>query len=591
MTINNKKLNTLLAGVAMAILCVGCGGGAGSATSSETTPKLLATISSTVPSGNPGLRNADGTTHVIPTPTAAPTIVNVVTRAAQLGKSIDLADNSTSDQAAIDAVLADVGAGSTVYFPNGTYNVSTIVLKKSGVHIMGQSRDGAIIKSSLSLAGSAMSINGLHDIVVSNLTFTSTWAGTYSTDTVTNNPSAGGPLNMIATGKNTYNVVIDSIVGEKFDRIAVRIGGGSHDIVVKNSIARNATDVGGGGAGYGFVVMGDSHLDASTNPFLGDPLKDTYFVKFDNNTTVAPYIRHGVIVQYWTHNNLITNSHFDGTRLDSIDLHGEDEYANEVSNNPVTNSQRAAVALGNSGGGHDKTGVYNWIHDNDLVGNTLGISVEYGTQSTTIEDNTIRNNTALSPVSPRGILLGGSTGTVVRNNTISNNTVPGFVAVYLTDNAAEGTEPAGGPKNWTISGNTVTNSGTAFKDAASLDSGNTIQTTWSVNPAPTVADVTASMTSYRSGLNLNRTTQQYAGTFSFTNKTASAISGPFQVELSSLPAGVNVANATGSHNGVAYITTNAGSITPGATLTISLLFNNPSKAAIPYTAAMFSGAY
>jgi parallel beta-helix repeat protein len=479
MHLKHLKADISLIGVTTTLLLAGCGGGSTTSNASTaSTARILATIATAVPANNPGLREPDGSIHVIPTPSPAPTIVNVLTRAAELGKSIDLADNASSDQAAIDAVLADVGPGNTIYFPNGTYNVSTIALKKSGVHIMGQSRDGAIIKSSLSLAGSAMSITGLHDIVVGHLTFTSTWAGTYSTDTVNNNPSAGGPLNMIATGKNTYNVTIDSIVCEKFDRICVRIGGGSHDILVKSSIARNATDVGGGGAGYGFVVMGDSHLDADGNPFLGNPLKDTYFVKFDNNTTVAPYIRHGVIVQYWAHHNLITNSNFDGTRLDSIDLHGEDEYANEITGNPVTNSQRAAIALGNSGAGHDKTGVDNWIHDNDLVGNTLGISVEYGTQGTIIEGNTIRDNASLAPVSPRGIVLGSSSGIRISGNTISNNTVPGFVAVYLKDNAAEGTEPAGGPKNWTISGNTVTNSGTAFKDAASLDSGNTIQATW-----------------------------------------------------------------------------------------------------------------
>ena len=354
MNIKNLNSNILSMGLSVTMLMTGCGAGAPGG--NATTVRSLATTATAVPPGNPGLREADGTVHVIPTPAAAPTIVNVVTRAAELGKSIDLADNSNNDQAAIDAVLANVSAGSTVYFPNGTYNVSTIALKKSGVHILGQSRDGAIIKSSLSLTGSAMSITGLHDIVVGHLTFTSTWAGTYSTDTVNNNQSAGGPQNMIATGKNTYNVTIDSIVCEKFDRMCVRIGGGSHDILVKSSIARNATDVGGGGAGYGFVITGDSHMDASTNPVLGDPLKDTYFVKFDNNTTVAPYIRHGVIVQYWAHNNLVTNSHFDGTRLDSIDLHGEDEYANEITNNPVTNSQRAAIALGNSGSTHDKTG-------------------------------------------------------------------------------------------------------------------------------------------------------------------------------------------------------------------------------------------
>ncbi|MEO7493838.1 MAG: ExeM/NucH family extracellular endonuclease, partial [Massilia sp.] len=113
----------------------------------------------------------------------------------------------------------------------------------------------------------------------------------------------------------------------------------------------------------------------------------------------------------------------------------------------------------------------------------------------------------------------------------------------------------------------------------------------SLNLAPTFVDVTASMTPYRSGLNLNRNTQQYSGTVSFTNKTSATISGPFQIELSNLPATVTLANATGSHNGVPYITSNNAAIAPGATVTIGLVFNNPPKAAIPYVATIFSGTY
>ncbi|HEU5436345.1 MAG TPA: ExeM/NucH family extracellular endonuclease, partial [Telluria sp.] len=113
----------------------------------------------------------------------------------------------------------------------------------------------------------------------------------------------------------------------------------------------------------------------------------------------------------------------------------------------------------------------------------------------------------------------------------------------------------------------------------------------SLNLAPTFADVTSSFAIARSGLALNRTTGQYSGTFKFTNNTGAAITGPFHVALAGLPAGVTVANASGSRDGVPYISASTGSIAPGASVTLTTVFNNPSKVSINYSATIYSGSF
>jgi parallel beta-helix repeat protein len=446
-----------------------------------------------------GMRNPDGSVHPLPAENVASKIINVVTRATQIGCKIDLIDNDHDDQACIQAIIEDAGttAGTALYFPNGSYNLiafsdkyksAHLVITKSAVNIEGQSRDGTIFKSHKDDAGKAsysgITLHGVHDIVLKNFTFTNTWNKTYSTQTKGNSSDAGGLTNVIATGYNnisdqpTYNVIIDNVLVEKFRRMGVLIAAGSRDILVKNSIARNATDVGGGGAGYGFVIQGKTHQSAASNPFLGVVSKDAYFVTLDGNKTEGQYIRHAVIIQYWAHNNVVRNSHFDRTQLDAIDLHGEDEYDNEISHNVITNSYRAGIGLGNSGAGHDKSGVNNWIHHNTMINCNWGITVQYGTDKTTIEHNIIRDNSANAVSSPAGIVLGKSANSVLRNNTISDNTAPGFVAVLLRDDDRENESPSGGPSHWHISGNRVSNSGATLLNKSIDASNNRIQSTW-----------------------------------------------------------------------------------------------------------------
>lgn len=113
----------------------------------------------------------------------------------------------------------------------------------------------------------------------------------------------------------------------------------------------------------------------------------------------------------------------------------------------------------------------------------------------------------------------------------------------------------------------------------------------SLNLQPALADVSASVKTTAYGLVYNRATGKYAGNFSITNTGGTALSGPFQLEFDGLSSGVTLANATGSHNGAPYITLDAATLAPGATLSVGLQFNNPAKGAINYSAKIFSGTF
>jgi predicted extracellular nuclease len=113
----------------------------------------------------------------------------------------------------------------------------------------------------------------------------------------------------------------------------------------------------------------------------------------------------------------------------------------------------------------------------------------------------------------------------------------------------------------------------------------------SLNLAPAYSNVTSSFTTWLSGAGYTRATQKYTGKYSFTNKTGSTIAGPFHVTFSALTAGVTLDNASGTHNGTPYITASAGSIAPGATVTISMIFTNPAKSVINFSNAIYAGAF
>ena len=113
----------------------------------------------------------------------------------------------------------------------------------------------------------------------------------------------------------------------------------------------------------------------------------------------------------------------------------------------------------------------------------------------------------------------------------------------------------------------------------------------SLNLAPVLADVSASVKAVQSGFTVNRITSKYSGTVTFTNIGAAALNGPLQFLLQGLPAGVTLDNRSGEFNGAPYVTLPGTSLAPGASATVALTFTNPSKANVTFTSKLYSGTF
>jgi predicted extracellular nuclease len=113
----------------------------------------------------------------------------------------------------------------------------------------------------------------------------------------------------------------------------------------------------------------------------------------------------------------------------------------------------------------------------------------------------------------------------------------------------------------------------------------------SLNLQAPAADVSGSIRAISSGLVFARLTGQWGGTLAITNTSGAALTGPLQISLSGLPAGVTLVNATGNRSGVPYITANTGSLAPGATLTVPVTFTKTGTAAIGYITKVYSGNF
>lgn len=368
---------------------------------------------------------------------------------------LDIEDTTNDDAIVLQAVINVAKEGDVIFIPKGVYNLYSTIILKSGVSLQGE--ENTVLKSmpiNGEYPGSILQGKGVYQIQLSLLKLTSAFEGQFSMDTKTNNPEAAGPKYMIQIEDNdnaepSYNITIDQVHIEKYQVMGVRISC-SHNVVVVNSVFENATDVGGGGAGYGVSIQGEGNgIDLSGK---SNDAKDN---RVENCQFIGPYLRHGVLLQYYANNNLITNNSFDNTRLDAIDLHGEDEYENEISYNDIKNIETGAgIGVGNTGSTHDKSGPANYIHHNMITNAREGIIVHLGSEDTRIEENTIVGATVTNA---SGIYLQNAPGTIVKNNTIKDSKGINFYGILLNEDQGYEGNGEGIPSNITIEENIFSN--------------------------------------------------------------------------------------------------------------------------------------
>jgi hypothetical protein len=80
-------------------------------------------------------------------------------------------NGSSDDASAIQACINQAGSGQTVYFPNGTYNLSKSLNIKGGVHYAGQSTNAVLHASSMGNWIFVFPWTGANDITIEALTF------------------------------------------------------------------------------------------------------------------------------------------------------------------------------------------------------------------------------------------------------------------------------------------------------------------------------------------------------------------------------------------------------------------------------------
>ncbi|UJF16276.1 polysaccharide lyase family 7 protein [Jeotgalibaca sp. MA1X17-3] len=381
----------------------------------------------------PGLVNADGSDHAEPVANVATTTIDVTKN------GVDTSENDQST--AIQKLIDEAEVGTELYFPNGTYTIVEYLKMKDGVNLRGESREGTIFMATPSDSGyndMLILMLGVEDVVISDITITADLVVDYEVDHTVNNPNADGlkvPIRIrdregyldldtgIQLNKPSKNILIKNVLIEKYQTMGIRVENSS-DVVIDAAIFQNAMDLGGVGAGYGVSIQGAGNNRDRTG-FSNDSKHNV--VK--NSQFIGPYLRHGVILQYYTHNNAIYNNVLTETKLDAIDIHGEDEYLNEIYGNTIKDIKTGAgIAAGNTGATHDKSGPGNYIHDNTISNSREGIKIHLGTEDTIIENNTIIGSTVPNA---KGIYLQNAPGTRVTGNTIKDNQSAGFYSVYM----------------------------------------------------------------------------------------------------------------------------------------------------------------
>lgn len=412
----------------------------------------------------PGLYEKDGTEHSMP---------EHVKESGNTLSVIDygaVANDNTKDnyQAFKDAIAAAT-EGDTIYIPNGKYYFTTSlkvnsyyahIHLKSGITLRGESKNGVILVSCFSetenkdLQTTVIGVTNASNVAIKNVTVTSnTMDLTYDNSnhnaslTIWTGPKYGitvASYNNSTIAEKTKNVLIDGVIVEKFLRSGIRISM-AQEVVVKNSTFKNATALGGGGCGYGVTIQGKAHNVDTT-----DTLFDAKFNVVEDCLFKGSYLRHGVLIQYFSHNNFVHNNTFEDILLDSIDLHGEDEYSNEICHNTILNTRSGAgIGLGNTGATHDATGRNNFIHNNIIEGGSKGITIDLNTPNTVIYKNSIKDVVT-------GIICSTSSGTRIIQNGLSNIRDEAIIVKcgFAWENASLGI-----PTGYEIKQNSVSNCG------------------------------------------------------------------------------------------------------------------------------------
>lgn len=199
--------------------------------------------------------------------------------------------------------------------------------------------------------------------------------------------------------------------------------------------SHDAVDTGGDGHGYGVAIA------YSQATVVRDSL-------FDGR------LRHGITVSWGSRETFVFGNTFDRSVADpnnfgSVDVHGQDDYANLIEANQLFGAATQGLVLGGGGTSHGNDGQWNVVRGNRIQGTGEGISVFKQTYDSILEDNLVVGTTTYA-----FRIESGSDRTQVSGNTVDGSVGLG-VSVKDSASAAilhNDLDPASGPAIQIVNG-------------------------------------------------------------------------------------------------------------------------------------------
>jgi nitrous oxidase accessory protein NosD len=315
--------------------------------------------------------------------------------------------NSTNDDAVgIKVAISIAEPGDVIFIPAGTFTIRQTLEIPTGITLRGAGKDATTLVTE-ALNRAIVIPPEAHDIRIED--FSLTYLGE------SEEFETGVHVGSSRQGLNSYRILIDGLRIERFAIHGVSLRD-CHHVMVQNCEMLNATNLGGGGRGYGIA--------------LNYPTNHNNWIR---HNTIGPVIRHAILIQYEAHNNLVEHNLSVDNTEDAYDLHGEDEYANELRYNIARNCVKDGFGVGNTGSTHDRSGPNNWIHHNLVEDSRAGVEIYQGSDIVYVDKNILRRN-------QYGVWLHalGGRHLYIRGNTIEENqigiTVENSRWIWLLDN-------------------------------------------------------------------------------------------------------------------------------------------------------------
>lgn len=321
-----------------------------------------------------------------------------------------LGNSSNDDRPAFNAAIAASAAGDEVFLPNGVYDVKSAISLKNGVNIRGESEAGVIINTRMtSLTSMVMYLaEGDGDVILENFTIQKASGSDFKAGIRFSDPDL-----TVAGPAANERLIVRNVTIKNHNRFGIESNNTKH-LLVENCHISNAVALDGNGSGYGVI--------------LGGPRATNNWVR---SNVVGPVIRHALLVVNFGNHNLIELNEVFGCVSGAIDMHGEDEYSNEIRLNVIHDEVLDGTTISPNGAGiemgeppsglHGKTGMYNWAHHNEVYNCPQGMRIMNQTNNTYFEDNWFHDcDDGILIDQTSGYALTGVDSPIIRRNTIEN---------------------------------------------------------------------------------------------------------------------------------------------------------------------------